>query len=157
MQAREAAERKLKAQQEQERKQRLAKQQQQERAAKAAERQALEAQALREQAERERLEQVAAAERAAAKADADYASRIAAKIRGNIVMPPGVPGNPEVVFAVVQLPSGEVIDVELEKSSGFKPYDEAVERAILKSSPLPKPERPESFRRSLNLRFRPTE
>lgn len=93
---------------------------------------------------------------AAAKADADYASRIEAKIRGNIVMPPDVPGNPEAVFQVVQLPTGEVIDVQLAKSSGFRPYDEAVERAILKSSPLPKPDRPQSFSRSLTLRFRPS-
>ena len=34
-------------------------------------------------------------------------------------------------------------------------YDEAVQRAILKSSPLPKPESAEMFRRSLTLKFRP--
>ena len=34
-------------------------------------------------------------------------------------------------------------------------YDEAVQRAILKSSPLPRPDRPEQFQRALTLRFRP--
>jgi colicin import membrane protein len=35
-------------------------------------------------------------------------------------------------------------------------YDDAVQRAILKSSPLPKPDRPEMFRRVLTLQFRPS-
>jgi colicin import membrane protein len=34
-------------------------------------------------------------------------------------------------------------------------YDEAVKWAILKSSPLPKPEQPGVFERQLELRFRP--
>ncbi|HYT96586.1 MAG TPA: protein TolA, partial [Casimicrobiaceae bacterium] len=33
--------------------------------------------------------------------------------------------------------------------------DDAVQRAILKSSPLPKPTQPELFVRTLQLRFRP--
>jgi len=84
-----------------------------------------------------------------------YAGRIKAKIRGNIVLPPDIQGNPEAVFVVVQLPTGEVIDRRLVKSSGHRGYDDAVERAILKSSPLPKPDRPELFERELKLTFRP--
>jgi colicin import membrane protein len=34
-------------------------------------------------------------------------------------------------------------------------YDEAVQRAILKSSPLPRPDNPDLFRRNLTLKFRP--
>ena len=56
---------------------------------------------------------------------------------------------------MVQLPTGEVLNARLRKSSGHKPYDDAVERAILKASPLPKPERPDLFQRSLELKFRP--
>jgi colicin import membrane protein len=48
-----------------------------------------------------------------------------------------------------------VIDVQLRKASGVRAYDDAVSRAILKSSPLPKPERAEVFQRTLELRFRP--
>ncbi len=84
-----------------------------------------------------------------------YAGRIKAKIRGNIVETPDVKGNPEAIFDVVQLPTGEVLTVKLRKSSGNPAYDQAVERAILKSSPLPKPDRPELFQRSLELKFRP--
>jgi colicin import membrane protein len=84
-----------------------------------------------------------------------YAGRIKAKIRGNIVLPPDIKGNPEAIFDVVQLPTGEVLSVKLRKSSGHAGYDQAVERAVLKSSPLPKPDRPELFQRALELKFRP--
>lgn len=88
--------------------------------------------------------------------DSGYASRIQAKIRGNIVIPPGVTGNPEAIFDVVQIPDGDVIEVRLRKSSGFRAYDEAVERAIRKSSPLPTARR-DQFQRQLELKFRPQE
>jgi colicin import membrane protein len=120
------------------------------------ERQAREAEALKAQAQRERQaqEKIAAAG-ARVKADADYIRRIQAKIRGNVVVPPDMQGNPEAIFDVVQLPSGEIIDVQLGKSSGVRAYDEAVQRAILKSSPLPRPDSPDMFRRNLTLKFRP--
>ena len=89
------------------------------------------------------------------KSKADYQGRIAAKIRGNLMVPPGVSGNPEAQFLVSQLPSGEVVEVKLKRTSGHKALDEAIERAIYKSSPLPKPERPEDFDRALDLRFKP--
>jgi colicin import membrane protein len=130
--------------------------QQEKRLAEMRERQAREAEALRAQAERERrAQQQIALNAARAKADADYIRRIQGKIRGNVVLPPDMPGNPEAVFGVVQLPSGEIIDVQLEKSSGVRAYDEAVQRAILKSSPLPRPDNPDLFRRNLTLKFRP--
>ena len=86
---------------------------------------------------------------------ADYEARIRNKVRGNIVLPPDLQGNPEVVLLVVQLPTGEVLSVKLVKSSGHRGYDESVERALLKSSPLPRPDRPELFSRELKLTFRP--
>lgn len=84
-----------------------------------------------------------------------YAGRIKLKIRGNIVLPQDVKGNPEAIFDVVQLPTGEVLSVKLRKSSGHAGYDEAVERAVLKSSPLPRPDKPDLFQRALELKFRP--
>jgi len=132
------------------------KQQLEKRLADARERQAHEADALMAQAQRERQAQDrTAADAARAKADADYIRRIQAKIRGNVVVPPDMPGNPEAIFDVVQLPSGEIIDVQLRKSSGVRAYDEAVQRAILKSSPLPRPDLPDMFRRNITLKFRP--
>ncbi len=94
---------------------------------------------------------------AAATADAAYRGKLKGKIKSNIVLPPDIPGNPEAIFDVVQLPTGEIMSVKLRKSSGHAAYDAAVERAILKSSPLPKPDRPEQFQRSLEIKFRPLE
>ena len=109
--------------------------------------------------EKQEITQQLAREAAAAqgRAVADYVGRIRASIKGRIVIPDGMPaGNPEAIFDVVQLPNGEVLTpLRLRKSSGYKPYDDAVERAILKASPLPKPERPDLFQRSLELKFRP--
>jgi len=107
--------------------------------------------------ERQQLkEQLARDAAQARKLDYDaYAGRIKAKIRGNVVLPPDLKGNPEAIFDVVQLPTGEVLQVKLRKSSGHAGYDQAVERAVLKSSPLPRPDRPELFQRALELRFRP--
>jgi colicin import membrane protein len=129
-------------------------------------RQQRETEAMRAQAERE-TESRATAERDAlaraqqtaqrAKAEADWIRSIQAKVRGNVTVPPDMAGNPEAIFEVVQLPTGEIIDVQLKKSSGVRAYDDAVQRAILKSSPLPRPDRPDLFARSLTLKFRPTD
>ena len=96
-----------------------------------------------------------AAKGARNRAQLDWIDKIRSRIRGNINLPPDIPGNPEAVFDVVQLPTGEIIDVKLRKSSGVRAYDEAVQRAILKSSPLPKPVPADLFQRNLELRFRP--
>lgn len=84
-----------------------------------------------------------------------YAGRIKAQIRSKIILPPDIKGNPEAIFDVVQLPTGDVLSVKLRKSSGHPAYDEAVERAVLKASPLPRPDRAELFQRNLELKFRP--
>lgn len=117
--------------------------------------------------EARRIQQMVAREQAQLKADqaavarskatADYIGKIKGKIKGNIVLPPDIRGNPEAIFDVVQLPSGEILSVKLKKSSGHAAYDNAIERAILKSSPLPKPEQGDLFSRSLELKFRPLE
>ncbi len=92
---------------------------------------------------------------ARAKALAAWQEKIRAKIRGNIILPRDLAGNPEAIFDVALLPTGEVLSVKQRKSSGHPGYDEAVYRAILKSSPLPKPENPSLFDRQLELHFRP--
>jgi colicin import membrane protein len=132
----------------------------QRRVAEARERQQREADALKAQAEREQTaraaQQRADADAAAvSRAEADYIRRIQAKVKGNVVLPPDMAGNPEAIFEVVQLPTGEIIDAALRKSSGVRAYDDAVQRAIIKSSPLPRPERPDLFQRTLTLKFRP--
>jgi colicin import membrane protein len=86
---------------------------------------------------------------------AAWVDKVRDKIRGNIVLPPDIKGNPEALFLVTQLPTGEVLQARLVISSGHAGYDEAVLRAILKSSPLPKPDSPGLFERALKLTFRP--
>ena len=119
------------------------------------ERQVRETTALAAQADRERQLAVAATRASQSKAIADYVGKIQAKVRGNVVLPPEIPGNPEAVFDVIQLPTGEILDAKLRKSSGVRAYDDAVQRAIIKSSPLPRPDSADLFQRELTLKFRP--
>jgi colicin import membrane protein len=99
----------------------------------------------------------AAREQAAARASAlgQYVAQIQRKVKSGWILPQDLQGNPEAVFNVVQLPTGEIISVKLAKSSGNALYDQAVERAILKASPLPLPASREDFSRELKLTFRP--
>lgn len=84
-----------------------------------------------------------------------WVDKIRDKIRGNIVLPPDLQGNPEALVLVTQLPTGEVLHAKLVISSGHAGYDEAIMRAILKSSPLPKPDSAGLFQRELKLTFHP--
>jgi colicin import membrane protein len=106
-------------------------------------------------------EQQAAREQAAAigRVVDEYNGKIAAKIRRNIVMPPDVPNDARAEFSVTLLPGGTVLGARLTKPSGNAAYDNAVERAILKSQPLPLPPDATLFNRfrELKLVFRPTD
>jgi colicin import membrane protein len=93
----------------------------------------------------------------AAAPDAGYIAKIRNTIQPKIHRPDNIQGNPEAIFHVIQIPSGDIIQVQLQQSSGNTAYDEAVERAILMSSPLPQPDKPDQFRRELTLKFRPQE
>lgn len=109
---------------------------------------------LRQRADAERIARELAAT-ARSRALGQYISAIQRKVRQNWILPQELQGNPECVFEVVQLPTGEVISARLVKASGNPAYDTAVERAILKSSPLPLPASREHFSRVLKLTFRP--
>lgn len=117
--------------------------------------QARQEQELRELIARKQADTARAEAAARAKALNEYVARIQAKVRQNWILPPDLQGNPEAVFDVVQLPTGEVLSTRLVRSSGNPAYDQAVERAILKSSPLPLPAARELFARELKLTFRP--
>jgi colicin import membrane protein len=110
---------------------------------------------LRELIARQQAEAARAQAAARSKALNEYIARIQAKVKSNWILPPDLQGNPEAIFHVVQLPTGEVLSTRLVKSSGNPAYDTAVERAILKSSPLPLPASRELFARELKLTFRP--
>jgi len=121
----------------------------------AAELQAAREAVLREQAAREQAAQEAATGRVVD----EYIAKIAGKIRRNIVMPPDVAKDARAEFLVTVLPGGTVLNARLAKSSGNAVYDTAVERAILKSQPLPLPADASLFKRfrELKLGFQPVE
>lgn len=88
-----------------------------------------------------------------------YVTLIQNHVKRQIVEPPNLQGNPQVEFDVVLIPGGEVMTVKLRRTSGIPAYDAAVERAILKASPLPLPPDPTLFQqfRDLHLKIRPRE
>lgn len=69
-------------------------------------------------------------------------AEIREKVKSNILYTEkGVhPGNPSASFAIRLFPNGEIMSVEKIKNSGIPEYDDAIERAIWKSSPLPQKE-----------------
>ena len=88
----------------------------------------------------------------------EYKERIRSRIRNYLRLPPNLVGNPEVVYLVTLLPNGEVLHAVLQRSSGQARYDQEIERAILRASPLPLPndrDAAAAFRDGLILKFRP--
>ncbi len=113
--------------------------------------------AINAQRQEAEVQQLLAAEAASdrSKALVSWVDKIRAKIRGNIVLPPGIRGNPEARFVIVLLPTGEVLDVRKTQSSGLPALDDAIDRAIRKSSPLPKPDDTRVFERKFEITYRP--
>ena len=72
--------------------------------------------------------------------DTGYVAAITSKIKRSTsyIGDTDVPGNPRATFKIEQLPTGEIISVRKIKSSGIPAFDDAVERGINNSSPLPK-------------------
>lgn len=90
----------------------------------------------------------------------EYTDKIKAKIRGNVNKALCGGGNPELRFEIALLPTGELKGApKLTKSSGNAACDEAVERAIIASEPLPVPTDAGVFAqfRNMNLKFRPND
>lgn len=110
-----------------------------------------------EAAQAEQARQQAAQAAAMGKVIDEHKAKIIAKIRRNIVMPPDVPDNIKAEYDVTLLPGGTVLNARLARSSGNAAYDTAVERAILKSQPLPLPPDSALFSRfrELHLIFSP--
>lgn len=107
----------------------------------------------------EALKRIAQAEAQARLVD-EYKRRIADRIRQKIIEPLGLKGNPEVEFNVVVIPGGDVLEVNIRKSSGQAAWDSAVERAIRLAPPLPLPPAESGLMREfreLKLKFRPKE
>lgn len=69
---------------------------------------------------------------------ASYAGRIKARVKPNIVLTEGVPGNPTAEVEVRSAADGTIVGRRLVKSSGNKEWDEAVLRAIDRTEVLPR-------------------
>ena len=89
-----------------------------------------------------------------------YVGLITNKIKQHVNKQVCGSGKPELIFNISLMPTGEVIGhPKLLKTSGMMACDDAVERAILESQPLPVPSQAEVFSqfRELKLKFRPNE
>jgi len=95
------------------------------------ERQQQEAQRKQREADETKRRAEAVARAAQQKLIDDWKIRIQERIKGRVVVPASIQGNPEARFEVVLLPGGEVLSATLRKSSGVEAYDAAVERAIM--------------------------
>jgi len=85
-----------------------------------------------------------------------YISAITQRINRNWRRPRDVGGRVECVVNVVQLQGGEIVDVDVVGcNGGNKALERSVETAVLLSSPLPPPPKPELFDRQLRILFKP--
>ena len=98
-----------------------------------------------------------AADVAHAKARGDYGDAVRSRVERNVIPPADSRVSNKAVFEVTLLPSMEVLRVVKRSGSGNAAYDDAVERAILKTSPFPPVPEGLSFRevRVMVLEFRP--
>jgi colicin import membrane protein len=90
----------------------------------------------------------------------EFKAKIQAKIRSNVNKTLCGNGNPELKFEIGLIPTGELSGApKLIKSSGNAACDDAVERAIRMSEPLPLPQDASLFTqfRNLKLTFKPNE
>ncbi len=90
----------------------------------------------------------------------EYTAKIKAKIRSNVNKTLCGDGSPEIKVEISVLPTGEIGGTpKITKSSGSDACDEAVERAIIASEPLPLPADAslKAQFKHLNLKFRPND
>jgi colicin import membrane protein len=90
----------------------------------------------------------------APRTDSGYLASITSKIKSttSYAGSTDLPGNPRAVFKIEELPTGEIISVKMIKSSGVPGFDDAVEKGIIKSSPLPK-KKDGTVERTLEIAF----
>jgi colicin import membrane protein len=77
------------------------------------------------------------------------------KIERNWTRPLSAAPGLDCVVSVVQVPTGDVIDVHVGSCNGDDAVRRSIEAAVRLASPLPRPPNPNLFERNLNVRFRP--
>lgn len=114
--------------------------------------QAMQEEALRREADLEQRAR-AASEREARQSE--WAAQLVSHIKRFYRLPPGAPPDFSCPVSMQLLPDGTVTNAKIAKSCGSAPLDRAVEDAVYRSSPLPKPADPSVFERDLLINFTP--
>ena len=84
-----------------------------------------------------------------------YVRMIQDKIERNWTRPLSAAPGLDCIVSVVQVPTGDVIDVHVASCNGDDAVRRSIEAAVRLASPLPRPPNPNLFERNLNVRFRP--
>lgn len=108
---------------------------------KQAEQKRLKAQALQDQLKQQRRQLKLEAERAFERIQ----NRIQAVIQSNWREPDGTSVAIQATLQLKVSASGEVLNIRITKSSGDRTFDESVEKAVLRASPLPFPANPKYY------------
>jgi colicin import membrane protein len=83
----------------------------------------------------------------------EYVLYIQEKVQRSWIRPPSGGGELSCTVEVRLIPSGEVIDAQIVRSSGNSAFDRSVEAAVFKASPLPVPPDPDVMEQFRTLRF----
>jgi colicin import membrane protein len=83
----------------------------------------------------------------------EYVLYIQEKVQRSWIRPPSSGSQLSCTVEVRLIPSGEVIDAQIVRSSGNAAFDRSVEAAVFKASPLPVPPDPEVMQQFRSLRF----
>ena len=83
----------------------------------------------------------------------EYVLYIQEKVQRSWIRPPSSGAGLSCTVEVRLIPSGEVIDAQIVRSSGNAAFDRSVEAAVFKASPLPVPPDAEVMEQFRSLRF----
>jgi colicin import membrane protein len=84
-----------------------------------------------------------------------YIRLIVNRIEQNWIRPATAQPGLECEVRVMQIPSGDIVDVRVDRCNGDDAVIRSIEAAVLRSSPLPRPPVPSLFERTLNVVFAP--
>ena len=84
-----------------------------------------------------------------------YIRLIENRIEQNWIRPATAQPGLECEVRVMQIPSGDIVDVRVDRCNGDDAVIRSIEAAVLRSSPLPRPPVPSLFERTLNVVFAP--
>ena len=85
----------------------------------------------------------------------EYVAQIQDKVQRQWLRPQGASKGLSCKVRVRQIPGGEVVEVRVVQSSGNTAFDQSVERAVLKASPLPRPRDASLFAQEIEFSFEP--